>query len=147
VGGVSTVAFPAGSTDSPSPKEIIRKVQEKYASLSSYSANGMTVSTVIGRTFNCTFNIKLARPNLYRIEFELYSTSTTNSGAVWNSGDGDFMLSHRSETSYSKYASLEGALVASTGMTRGSCEIIPMIFFEDNIGTGTLKLVSTAKNS
>ena len=58
------------SGDTLSPGEIFRKAQEKYASLTSYSDEGKTVATVNGMTITTAFSIRLARPNLYRIEWD-----------------------------------------------------------------------------
>ncbi|HUA39018.1 MAG TPA: sigma-70 family RNA polymerase sigma factor [Candidatus Sulfopaludibacter sp.] len=148
VGGAAAMAISqnsGGSGGALTPREIIEKTEGAYALLSSYSASGTTVSTLMDKTYTCTFTVKLARPGFYRVEFVRYSASTTNTGAVWNSGDGNFMLSHRASDDYLKYASSEAAFIAATGMTRGSCEIIPMIFFNTKIGTDTLKLFTSAK--
>jgi len=61
--------------------------------------------------------------------------------AVWNSGDGNFLLSHRATTSYSKYASREAAFLAASVMTRGSgsCVFISNTFFNKKIETDILK--------
>ena len=141
IGGAAKVAISQnsdGGDGSLIPLEIIKKSQDAYASLSSYSASETADSTLIGKS---TFTVKLARPGFYRIEYNRYSSSTTNTVAVWNSGDGNFLLSHRATTSYSKYASREAAFLAASVMTRGSgsCVFISNTFFNKKIETDILK--------
>jgi RNA polymerase sigma factor (sigma-70 family) len=139
IGGAGTVAISqnsGGSDGSLTPQGILQKSQDAYASLSSYSAKD---TAVIGKTFTCASTVKLARPDFYRVEFDTHSTSTTNTGAVWNSGEGNFMFSHRGTSSYSKYASRGAALLEASVMTRGSCVFIPNIFFDKKITTEDVK--------
>jgi RNA polymerase sigma factor (sigma-70 family) len=141
IGGAAKVAISQnsdGGDGSLTPLEIIKKSQDAYASLSSYSASETADSTLIGKS---TFTVKLARPGFYRIEYNRHSSSTTNTVAVWNSGDGNFLLSHRATTSYSKYASREAAFLAASVMTRGSgsCVFISNTFFNKKIETDILK--------
>ena len=69
-GGTATVVISqTGGGDKLTPQEILQKAQDKYASLTSYSDEGITVATVNGMTLTTTFNIRLARPDLYRIEW------------------------------------------------------------------------------
>ncbi|MGD0743950.1 MAG: sigma-70 family RNA polymerase sigma factor [Verrucomicrobiota bacterium] len=141
VGEAATVAISqkSGGGDGPlTPQGILQKSQEAYASLSSYSAKD---TAVIGKTFTSTSTVELARPDFYRLEINGYSASTTNIGAVWNSGDGNFMFSHRGTSSYSKYASRESAFLEVSVMMRGvSCVFIPNIFFNKKIATEDVKM-------
>jgi outer membrane lipoprotein-sorting protein len=140
------------------PDEIIQKVQEKYKSLSSYSAAGKTVSVIdlsgvdasglpgasdsiikdskeykeaMGKpqTLTHTFTIKLGRPDFYRIEWEQSIYATfSNKGAVWSAGEGDFLLI--GEKNYSKLNSRELALASATGISGGAAHTTPSIFFD-----------------
>lgn len=49
-----------GAGDSPSPGEIIKSAQEKYASLTSYSDEGKSIAVLNGTTITHTFTIRLA---------------------------------------------------------------------------------------
>lgn len=150
--------FLAGSQSrGMTPEEIIQKVQEKYTSLSSYSATGKTVSIIDAsgvdasrlpgtpdaikdskvfkeamnkpQTLTHTFTVKLARPALYRIEWEQkVHAAFSNKGAVWSDGEGNFLL--MGENSYSKLNSRELALASATGISGGAAHTIPSIFFD-----------------
>jgi outer membrane lipoprotein-sorting protein len=133
-GGAATVAISqASSDDKLTPPEIFKKVQDTYASLSSYSDEGKTVATLNGMTLTTTFTIKLARPNFYRIEWEQPETpSFTNKGVVWSAGDGDFtILGNRAAR---KEANQESALSSATGVSGSAAATIPGTFFRMNWG-------------
>lgn len=114
--------------------EIFKQSQDVYASLSSYSDEGKTVSA-IGTAENAphTFTIKLARPNLYRIEWQQQETfSYVNKGVVWSTGEGDFMV--MGDSAPQKQASREMALGGATGISGGAAATIPGTFFKMNWG-------------
>jgi outer membrane lipoprotein-sorting protein len=112
--------------------EILKNAQEKYASLTSYSDTGRTVSEINGTRLTTTFKVKLARPGFYLIEWEQpVHASYTNSGAVWSAGDGDFM---RMGSNLQKRASREEALGSATGVSGSAAATIPGTFFRMNWG-------------
>ena len=87
---------PAPVHASLTPGEIFEKARAAYAALTSYSDQGTIVATLNGLTITTTFKIKLARPNLYRIEWlqtndSPFSMTTTKPQSVWSAGDGDFL--------------------------------------------------------
>ena len=94
-GGVFTIALAqSNSVDNLPPKEIVKKALVKYASLTSYRDTGKYISVRNSKTnIISTFNVHLARTNLYRIEWEatLFPAVPTK-GAVWSAGDGDFSM-------------------------------------------------------
>jgi outer membrane lipoprotein-sorting protein len=117
--------------------EIFYKTQAAYAALASYSDQGKTVASLNGLTMTTTFNIKLARPNLYRIEWvqtndSPYSTTTTKPQSVWSAGDGDFldMLGQGPK----KQTNQEMALASATGISGGAAATIPGTFFKTQWG-------------
>ncbi len=113
-----------------SPAEIFKKAQDAYASLSSYSDEGKTVTVMNGMTLTTTFTIKLARPDLYRIEWE--QAVTANKGTVWSAGAGDFVkLGSRLAQ---KEASKESALSSASGVLGSASATIPGTFFKMNWG-------------
>ena len=133
-GGAATVALSGGSEsgDGLSPGEIFKKAQETYASLTSYSDGGKTVAALNGMTFTTTFTIRLARPNLYRIEWEQpVNSSYTSKGVVWSAGKGDFL---DMGSGAKKLASQETALSSATGISGGAAATIPGTFFKMNWG-------------
>ena len=69
-GGAVTVAVSqTGGSDKLTPQEIAKQSQDAYAALSSYSDNGTAMTEGGGQTTTTTFNIRLQRPNLYRIDW------------------------------------------------------------------------------
>jgi hypothetical protein len=119
VGGTTTVVLSSDlAGDNLPPGEIIKRAQQKYASLTSYSDEGKTVAILNGTTITTAFTIRLARPNLYRIDWEQpVHASYTNKGAVWSAGEGDFL---RMGSAAEKQASQEMALGSATGISGGA---------------------------
>jgi outer membrane lipoprotein-sorting protein len=128
VGGTTTVVHWSHlAGDNLPPDAIIKRAQEKYASLTSYSDEGRTVATLGGTTIITTFKIKLARPNLYRIDWEQpLPPDDTQKGAVWSAGEGDFL---RMGSGSRRQASQELAMASATGISSGAVATIPGTFF------------------
>jgi hypothetical protein len=73
------------------PQEIAQRSLNTYAALSSYSDTGKTVNSVVGgRTTTTTFNIRLQRPNLFRVVWTQTSESCTTNGSWWSAVDTNF---------------------------------------------------------
>jgi len=121
--------------DDLSQGEIIKKTQEKYASLTSYSDEGKIVASLNGITITTTFTIKLARPNLYKIEWEQSNSASPSpdakARAVWSAGEGDFLDMGRG---VEKQTNQEMALASATGISGGAAATIPGTFFKLNWG-------------
>jgi hypothetical protein len=134
--------------------EVLQKAQEKYKSLSSYSATGKSVAVmspadpgaskksadtkdlnqrfIKPQIFTHTFTIKLARPDLYRVEWESQVTpALIQKGAVWSAGDGDFLFmgAGASQSRYARMTNQEMALASATGISGGVAHTIPSVFF------------------
>jgi len=133
VGGIAMVILWSDlGRDKLSPGEIIKRAREKYASLTSYSDEGRTVAVLNGTTITTAFTIRLARPDLYRIDWEqTVHSDYTNKGAVWSAGEGDFL---RVGSGAKKQASQELALASATGISGGASATIPGTFFTLNWG-------------
>jgi RNA polymerase sigma factor (sigma-70 family) len=136
-GGVATVAVSQiGGGDKLPAQEIFAKAQAAYAALTSYSDEGKSVATLNGTTITHTFSIRLARPNLYRIEWEQSSESvgfksTTEKQVVWSEGKGDFLETFGHAQ---KQSNKENALSSATGISGGAAATIPGTFFKLNWG-------------
>ena len=125
----------AGETtgDDLSTAQIFKKVQQTYASLTSYSDEGRVVTAMDGDatiTF-IIFTTRLARPDLYLIEWNRTGESssyTGNTGAqgVWSSGAGDFL---QAECGVQPQGSREFALANAAAFSGGATATIPRIFF------------------
>jgi len=136
-GGATTVVLSGDGTGANlPPAAIVQNAQEKYASLTSYSDEGESVAIVNGTTITTTFTVKLARPSLYRIQWQHNSQSalaanTTKTQAVWSAGAGDFMDLGTGPT---KQAAREEALGGATGISGNAAATIPGTFFKMNWG-------------
>ncbi len=90
-----SLAFSAELT----PAEIIKKVQENYKGFKTYSAEGTTISDMrppgakVSNPITNFFSVKLAKPDLYNIEWAQPMTPTrVNEGATWGDGMGNFLM-------------------------------------------------------
>jgi RNA polymerase sigma factor (sigma-70 family) len=131
-GGAATVAISQTSGDGKmTASDIMKNSQEIYAALSSYSDEGKTVSS-IGKTAVAphAFTIKIARPNLYRIEWKQDSGFFVSTGTVWSAGDGHF-LKMSTLGKPTKYSNQNMALDSATGISGGAAGSIPGTFFSN----------------
>jgi RNA polymerase sigma factor (sigma-70 family) len=136
-GGAATVAFSqAGSGGELTPEKIMKKSQAVYAALSSYSDSGKVTAEVGNYTIPTTFNIRLQRPNLYRIEWTQTTAFFTNGGIVWSAGNGDFMMMKHGQydAQPAKYKDMTSVLAAATGVSGSASATIPGTFFKQNWG-------------
>jgi hypothetical protein len=88
-------------------------------------------------TISTAFNIKLARPNLYRIEWKqnsdpAFGQPQAQTQAVWSAGDGDYL--DFMGTGAQKQGSQELALASATGISGGAAATVPGTFFKLNWG-------------
>jgi RNA polymerase sigma factor (sigma-70 family) len=136
-GGTTTVVLSSdGAGDNAATGEIFKNAQEKYASMTSYSDEGQTVATLNGSTITTTYTIKLARPNLYQIEWQqkndsAYATTTTKTEAVWSAGAGDFLDMGMGRQ---KQKDEVTALSSAAGISASASATIPGAFFKMNGG-------------
>lgn len=132
--GMATISTAQSSgEDTLTTKEILKKSQDAYASLSSYSDEGKTVSS-LGSTAlpPYIFNIKLARPDFYRVEWKQDVGSFANKGVAWSAGDGDYMK--MGDAVNRKVPDKDAALGGATGVSGGAAASIPGTFFKMNWG-------------
>src|ERR1035437_6205775 len=132
-GGAATVVLSQTSGgDKLTPQEIAKQSQETYAALSSYSDSGTVVAEAAGQTTTTTFNIRLLRPNLYRVDWTQSSgNAPVSKGVVWSAGDGDYFVMGVAEPQ--KMQNMQMALAAATGVS-SSATIIPATFYKKNYG-------------
>jgi RNA polymerase sigma factor (sigma-70 family) len=130
VGGAATVAISqTDNADNLSAQEIVIRSQEAYAAFSSYSDEGNTVATVgTSDVAPHTFTIRLARPNLYRIEWAQDSGFFAQTGVVWSAGNGNFTTMTALNGPRTN-SSMEMGLSGATGVSGGAAGSIPGTFF------------------
>lgn len=133
---LATATLPVRAADdpaTPSAADIVKQSLAKYASLTSYSDEGATVST-LGKTIakSYLFTLKLARTNLYQI---VWRQAGDISGATWSAGNGDFLWLGRG-FELKKCKDRETALASATGISGGVAANLAGTFF--NMGWGGL---------
>jgi len=135
-GGAATVAISqtTGGGKKTSGEATLQKSRDAYAALTSYSDSGKSVVAFKGTTISLvhTFTTKLARPNLYRIEWEQRSGKYSNGKqCVWSEGKGDFL---KALGKVEPEASMENGLIDATSRPGNSTITIPGAFFKLNSG-------------
>lgn len=119
------------------PPEILARVESKYAGLTSIAFDGTVVSDIdtsgapnggASHTFATNYKVRLARPTLYRIEWNASAVGTfVNEGAAWSSG-GRHHISIAGKVS--EHDNLDTALSATRGVSGGAAHTIPNLFFQ-----------------
>jgi outer membrane lipoprotein-sorting protein len=117
----------------PSVSDFLGQVQATYDKMQSYSSVGEITSNISGPGFGreevrYTFSIKLARPRLYRIEWEERLPNMIFTGAAWSAGDGYF-ITMPGQASPVQPKDISTALSMATGISGGAAATIPAIFF------------------
>jgi outer membrane lipoprotein-sorting protein len=117
----------------PSVSDFLGQVQATYDKLHSYSSVGEITSDIsvpgLGpQAVHFTFSIKLARPHLYRIEWEEHAPNIITSGVVWSAGDGNFFTGP-GQASPIQPKDMSTTLSMATGLSGGAAATIPAIFF------------------
>lgn len=137
-GGTTTLVLAGGGASGDLTGQIIQFAQDRYASMTSYSDRGESVAVVNGSTLTTEFTVKLARPNLYRIEWSQATEYMTNGGVVWSAGNGDFMVGRfellNRGGKATQFKDQEAALSSATGISGGAAATIPGTFFKLNWG-------------
>ena len=147
LGGAMALGLWRGRGGELSPEDVSQRAQREYASLTSYSDEGTTCSTLNGTTITRVFTIRLARPNLCRIAWEQTTESdgaktTDKQEAIWSAGEGCFM---ETAGGTKKRSSLELTLNGATGISGGVTATVPGTFFNMNWGNPLRWLASINK--
>ncbi len=102
--------------------------------MSSYSDEGTTIASIGSNDVSPhTFTIKLARPNLYRIEWNQNMGFYNQTGIAWSAGNGDFTKMTGANTPRTN-SNMESTLSSATGVSGGAAGSIPGTFFKINWG-------------
>ena len=117
--------------------EILDKVRANYATLVTYSDVGKVVVSLNGNdTTSSSFDIRLARPNFYRVRWIQTGDSSTPAlsariGSVWSCGANNYLQAHyRIENEDSP----EIALAVASTLSAGATAELPIIFFNLPLG-------------
>ena len=145
-GGAVTIAISEINPEPQNltPQEIVKKSQAAYAALSSYSDDGKVLEEIGSRNLTTTFNIRLQRPDRYRVEWSQATAFFTNGGIVWSAGNGNFLLLKHGQFNATpeKYRDMQTALGAATGVSGQASATIPGTYFNQNWGNALKKLES-----
>ena len=130
---LSVRTLSVGAETRPSVSDFLGQVQATYDKMQSYSSVGDITSNISGPGFGreegrYTFSIKLARPRLYRIEWEERLPNMIFTGAAWSTGDGYF-ITVPGQASLVQPKDISTALSMATGLSGGAAATIPAIFF------------------
>jgi hypothetical protein len=147
--GAATTATAQTGGNELTPSQIAAKTRAAYAALSSYSDSGNVVFEMAGQKMASTFNTRLARPNLYRIEC---LQGTGLKGVVWSDGTGDYLqldpgspatpaalaaiaaTGVKSDANPQKMQTMKAALAHAAGFSYSAATTIPAAFFDQNCG-------------
>jgi RNA polymerase sigma factor (sigma-70 family) len=151
-GGAATVAISQTSDgDKLTAQEIAKQAVDAYAGLSSYNGTGKVISESDGQTTETTFNIRLQRPDFYRIDWTQTGKSINSAsplkmqtmqpakGIVWNDGSGNYFVTDAANkidfAKPQKMQTAQLALGAAAGVSGSATAEIPGIFFNQNWGS------------
>jgi outer membrane lipoprotein-sorting protein len=139
VGGAATIALSQINDASKlTPQEIAKSSQAAYAALSAYSDNGTVKTEGAGQTTTTTFNIRLQRPNFYRVDWTGMGGFYNSKGIVWSDGTGDFFLMGTAGKDFDsqpkKMHGMQFALGGASGVSGSAASTIPASFFKQKWG-------------
>jgi RNA polymerase sigma factor (sigma-70 family) len=145
-GGGATVALSLAGGANLTAQAIAKQSQAAYAALSSYSDSGKVTTEGGGSSTETTFNMRLQRPNLYRIEWTSTGGFFTAKGAVWSDGTGNFFVTGAADQMKTakpqKMRNMQLALGAATGVSGSAAADIPGTFFNQPWGDQLMVIAS-----
>jgi RNA polymerase sigma factor (sigma-70 family) len=146
--GVATLAI-SHHNDNLAAQEIATRAQNLYAAFSSYSDNGKVVTEGDGQTTETTFNIRMQRPNLYRIDWTQTGGLYVGKGIAWSDGSGDYLLEDSADKITTakpvRMHDMQFALGGAGGASSSAASMIPGIFFSKNGGSDALFVAAAGK--
>ena len=137
-GGATTLVISqTGTGDNWTPQGVAKKSQDTYAALSSYSDSGTIVAEGGGTSTKTTFNTRLQRPNLYRLDWTQTGGAYNSEGSVWSAGNGDYFLmaaaGQGDKAQPQKQNDMQQAFASAMGVS-SSASSIPATFYKQNFG-------------
>ena len=138
-GGVATIALSEINNDTKlTPQEIAKSSQAAYAALSAYSDHGTVKTEGAGQTKTTAFNIRLQRPNLYRVDWTGIGGFYNSKGIVWSDGTGDFFQMGAAGKDFDskpeKMHDMQMAMGGASGVSGSAASTIPASFFKQSWG-------------
>jgi outer membrane lipoprotein-sorting protein len=149
-GGVATVAISHTGGDTLTAQKIAGKSRDVYAALSSYSDSGTVVFEIGSQNITTTFNTRLQRPNLYRIDWTQTGGLTTTKGTVWSDGSGDYSLTEapgqKKNDKPQKMRNMKTVLASAAGLSGSAASTIPGAFFNQDLGDVFIAPVASGRH-
>ena len=146
--GVATLAISHHNDNLPA-QEIATRSQNFYATFYSYSDSGKVVTEGGGQTTETTFNIRMQRPNLYRIDWTQTGGLYIGKGIVWSDGNGDYLVTDSADKITTAQAQrmhdMQFALGGAGGASSSAASMIPGIFFSKNGGSDALFVAAAGR--
>lgn len=141
-GGAGTVAISQTSGDGLTAQAIAEKSRNAYSALASYSDTGTVIYEIGSQKITTAFNLRLQRPNLYRIDWMQTGGLATTKGQVWSDGSGDYALMGDpmganlpgQAAKLKKMRDMKTALTQATGPSASAASTIPGAFFNQDLG-------------
>jgi outer membrane lipoprotein-sorting protein len=138
VGSTATVAISQSiGNEGLTPQQIAIQAQDAYAALSSYSDSGEVVVEGGGMVTKTAFNIRLQRPNLYRVDWTQTGGFYTAMGVTWSDGSGDYFMMGAAglekNSQPQRMNDMQQAFAAALGVSSGATTI-PATFYRQNFG-------------
>jgi hypothetical protein len=135
-GGAARMAISQASGGDPvTAQEIVGTSRTAYAALSSYSDSGTAVSEFAGQKNTLTFNIRLQRPNHYRID---WTQGTESKGVIWCDGSGDYFLAttagQQENAKPQRMQNMKHAFAQAAGLSFSCASTISRLFFDQGLG-------------
>ena len=134
-GAATAAVSQTGGGDQVSAQDIAAKSRDAYAALSSYSDSGTVVSEMAGQRNTLTFNTRLQRPNLYRID---WTQGTGPKSVVWSDGRGDHLEAtapgQGKAAKTQTLPDMKNALTRAAGVSWSAASTIPGAFFNQDVG-------------
>ena len=139
VGGMATIVLSQINGNSKlTPQDIAKRSQAAYAALSAYSDNGTVKTEGAGQTTTINFNIRLQRPNFYRVDWTGIGGFYNSKGNVWSDGTGDFFQMGTAGKDFDskpeKMPDMQMAVGAASGVSGNAASAIPASFFKQGWG-------------
>jgi RNA polymerase sigma factor (sigma-70 family) len=142
-GGVATLALSqTGNGGEMTAQRIAQKSRDAYAALSSYSDSGTVIYEIGSQKLTTAFNIRLQRPNFYRIDWTKTAGLSTTKGVVWSDGSGNYSLMGDPmggdvlgrDAKFKQMPDMRTVLALAAGLSGSATGTIPGAFFNQDVG-------------
>jgi len=123
-------------TQAPAPQEIVKKMAERYAALSSYQDSGVVETVTEGplarRATDIGFKTHFTRPNKLRFEWLAYSAvSSIEKNAVWSDGVKAFGFYSWEPDQVETKEDIGMAVAGATGVSQSSAHTVPELLISE----------------